>query len=168
MQSAAVAPPVELRCVPSPHSVTTLAPARHQPPASHASHAVAPDDDWYSPAAHSKHAPRPETLAKPPGAQATGSVERARQELPAGHALHDDAPAAGWYVPPAQPAQLLAPSDAAVPASQATGAAAPATHAEPGGHASQSSSLVALPLALPGVHVPLGQGDATGEPFGQK
>ncbi len=65
--------------MPASHGVTELAPAPHQPPASHASHAVAPDDDWYSPAAHSTHAPRPLTFAKPPGAHAIASAARAKQ-----------------------------------------------------------------------------------------
>jgi len=65
--------------VPASHSVTELAPAPHQPPASHASHAVALDDDWNSPASHSKHASRPLAFAKPPGAHAIGVAERARQ-----------------------------------------------------------------------------------------
>ena len=38
-----------MRYVPTPHTVTALAPASHQPPASHASHAVAFDDDWNVP-----------------------------------------------------------------------------------------------------------------------
>jgi len=65
--------------VPESHSVTELAPAPHQPPASHASHAVAPDDDWNSPAAHATHAPRPLALATEPGGHGIGVAERARQ-----------------------------------------------------------------------------------------
>ena len=38
----------------------------------------------------------------------------------------------------------------------------------PHAHARIRSLDVSKALALPGVHVPLGQGDATGEPFGQK
>jgi hypothetical protein len=45
-QSAGDAPPGAARYEPSAHSVTALAPAPHQPPASHGSHAVALDDDW--------------------------------------------------------------------------------------------------------------------------
>ena len=37
--------PVPARYEPAPHSATELAPAPHQPPASHGSHAVALDDD---------------------------------------------------------------------------------------------------------------------------
>jgi hypothetical protein len=65
--------------VPASHNVTELAPAPHQPPASHASHAVAPDDDWYSPAAHATHALRPPAPANAPGAHAIGAPERSRQ-----------------------------------------------------------------------------------------
>jgi hypothetical protein len=65
--------------MPASHSVTALAPAPHQPPASHVSHAVALDDDWYSPAAHATHALMPLRSAKEPGAHAIGSDERARQ-----------------------------------------------------------------------------------------
>jgi len=72
-------PPSSLRYEPSAHSVTALAPAPHQPPASHGSHAVAFDDDWNVPASHSTHASRPLSLAKPPGAHSIGSAERARQ-----------------------------------------------------------------------------------------
>ena len=67
------------RYVPSTHSVTALAPAPHQPPASHASHAVAPGDDWYSPATHPRHASSPLPFAKLAGAHAIGSVARAKQ-----------------------------------------------------------------------------------------
>ena len=65
--------------VPASHSVTELAPGPHQPPASHASHAVAFDDDWKVPPAHSKHASRLLTFENPPGAHAIGLDERARQ-----------------------------------------------------------------------------------------
>ena len=74
-QSDSAAPRGAARYEPSAHSVTALAPAPHQPPASHASHAVAFDDDWNSPASHSKHASRPLTFAKPPGAHSIGSLE---------------------------------------------------------------------------------------------
>ena len=77
--SVCEAPPVAPRHEPASHSVTELAPAPHQPPASHASHAVAFGDDWNSPASHSKHAPRPLTLAKLAGAHAIGSVARTKQ-----------------------------------------------------------------------------------------
>jgi len=79
MQAAADAPPAVPRNEPASHSVTELAPAPHQPPASHTSHAVAFDDDWNSPAAHSKHVCRPLAFEKPPGAHSIGSVERATQ-----------------------------------------------------------------------------------------
>jgi hypothetical protein len=72
-------PPVELRCVPASHSATALAPAPHQPPAAHASHAVALDDDWYSPASHSRQALIPLTLATEPGGHAIGVAERVKQ-----------------------------------------------------------------------------------------
>ena len=78
-QAAADAPPAVPRNEPASHSVTELAPAPHQPPASHASHAVALDDDWNVPASHSTHALRPLEPAKEPGAHAIGTLERARQ-----------------------------------------------------------------------------------------
>jgi hypothetical protein len=78
-QSPCDAPPVAPRKEPASHSITVLAPAPHQPPASHTSHAVALDDDWYSPASHSRQALIPLTLATEPGAQVIGSLERARQ-----------------------------------------------------------------------------------------
>ena len=78
-QSACDAPPGESRHEPALHSVTELAPTPHQPPGSQASHAVAFDDDWYSPATHSTHTLSPLALAKPPGAQWIGSLERAKQ-----------------------------------------------------------------------------------------
>jgi hypothetical protein len=58
-QSACDTPPAAPRYEPSSHSVSALAPAPHQPPASHATHAVAFGDDWNSPAAHSTHALSP-------------------------------------------------------------------------------------------------------------
>jgi hypothetical protein len=78
-QSEADAPPVSLRDVPASHSVTALAPAPHQPPASHATHAVAFADGWNEPAAHSTHAPRPLAFEKPPGVHAIGALARATQ-----------------------------------------------------------------------------------------
>ena len=78
-QSACDAPPAVSRNVPGSHSVTELAPAPHQPPAPHASHAVALDDDWYSPAAQSAHTLSPPEPVKPPGAHAIGVTERAGQ-----------------------------------------------------------------------------------------
>jgi hypothetical protein len=75
VQSAADAPPVASRNEPASHSVTELAPAPHQPPASHASHAVAPGDDWNSPAPHSTHALSPLAFDRKPGAHAIGSLE---------------------------------------------------------------------------------------------
>ena len=78
-QSDSAVPRGVARYDPSAHSVTELAPAPHQPPASHASHAVAFGDDWNVPPSHSKHASRPLTLAKLPGAHSIGSDERARQ-----------------------------------------------------------------------------------------
>ena len=54
-------------------------PAPHQPPASHASHAVALDDDWYSPAAQSSQVLALSPALNWPGAHAIESLERARQ-----------------------------------------------------------------------------------------
>ena len=79
VQSCCAAPPTALRNEPASHSVTALAPAPHQPPTSHVSHAVALDDDWYSPAAHATHALSPLRSANEPGAHATGSLVRSRQ-----------------------------------------------------------------------------------------
>ena len=78
-QSACDAPPVAPRYEPASHSVTELAPAPHQPPALHGSHAVALGDDWNSPAAHATHALKLVVPAKEPGEQAIGVAERARQ-----------------------------------------------------------------------------------------
>ena len=77
--ASADAAPGSARHEPAAHSVTELAPAPHQPPASHASHAVAFGDDWTSPAAHATHALRPVASATLPGAHGIGAAERARQ-----------------------------------------------------------------------------------------
>ena len=45
VQSACDMPPVAARYEPSLHGATELAPTPHQPPASHTSHDVLPDDD---------------------------------------------------------------------------------------------------------------------------
>ena len=67
------------RYEPASHSVTELTATPHQPPASHATHVVAPGDDWYSPATQSTHSLCRSLAAKEPGAHSIGSVERARQ-----------------------------------------------------------------------------------------
>ena len=74
-QSACDAPPGEPRHEPSAHSVTELAGGSQKPPAVHASHAVAFDDDWNVPPAHSRHAPSPLAFDRKPGAHAIGSLE---------------------------------------------------------------------------------------------
>ena len=79
VQSACDAPSGSLREEPASHGVTELAPAPHQPPTSHAPHAVALDDDWYSPAAQSSQVLALSPALNWPGAHAIESLERARQ-----------------------------------------------------------------------------------------
>ena len=78
-QSDSAAPRGAARYEPSEQSVTALAPAPHQPPASHGSQAVAFGDDWKVPASQVKHASRPLAFEKLPGGAGIGSATPARQ-----------------------------------------------------------------------------------------
>ena len=58
--------------VPAAHGVTAIAPSSQYPPASHASHDVAPFADWNEPAAHGVHSGEPSDGAKVPAPQDDG------------------------------------------------------------------------------------------------
>ena len=119
-----LAAPVALRCVPSPHSATALAPAPHQPPASHASHAVAFGDGWYSPGSHGEHSLARNALLKLPGLHSLACVAPRAHAEPSGHAVH-----APSHVPPG--------SLRYVPASHSVTELEPAPHQPPVSHGSQ-------------------------------
>tara|TARA_B110000046_G_scaffold142727_1_gene149595 strand:- start:14 stop:352 length:339 start_codon:yes stop_codon:yes gene_type:complete len=108
-------------------------------PAGHASHAVAPLDAWYEPAAHAVQLLRPSTDVKRPGAHSSGSRDWARQYEPASHASHPDWPGTDWYVPSAQPEHRLALPVEKLPAAHSSGAVLPAEHAWPSGQSAQSA-----------------------------
>ena len=67
--------------MPASHGVPELAPAPHQPPASHASHAFAPTAAWKVPASHGSAAAAPSTYSSmnilPFSAVATAAAESA-------------------------------------------------------------------------------------------
>ena len=66
-----------------------------------------------------------------------------------------------WYSPGSQFAQLAAPADATLPASQGWGTDVPSPHAQPAEHILQS--LIDVAFAVP-FHVPNGQSRASGLP----
>jgi hypothetical protein len=65
--------------VPALQGVAALAAVPHHLPTSHASHAVALDDDWNSPTLQSWHVLAPPAAPNRPGAQAIGTLERSTQ-----------------------------------------------------------------------------------------
>ena len=104
------------------------APTPHQLPAWHASHAVALDDDWYSPVSHAVHVALPLMVVTLPAAHALGAVAPLAHNEPAGHAAQSACDA-----PPVAPRNE--------PDSHSVTALAPAPHQPPASHASHAVAL---------------------------